>query len=359
MTAPSRLDAIPYDAPLGEHELVTQYGLDATALIKLDANENPYGAPPSAKSALAQVLVNRYPDAGSVALRTALGTYTGCRPEQILLGNGSDELIELICRVLLRPGDRVVICPPTFSLYALAARTAGAEIVEAHRNSQLTTDHQALVTLIDANTKIVFLCSPNNPTGDSLSEAQLRSILHRGALVVLDEAYAEFSGVSYMALISEYENLIILRTFSKAFGLAGLRIGYGVFPERLVAPISTAKLPYNVNAAAQMVALAALGDRTWVEQHAALIRKERDRLFKEVRDIQGLVPLSSDANFVLVRVTGMHADRLQMALARMGIVIRNFRQPDLANYVRITVGTPDQNTTLLGALRLIMAEGKR
>ena len=222
-----------YNAPPTPAELAERLGVDESALIKLDANENPYGAPPAALAALRDAAVNRYPDPAASALRAAISEFTDCDPERVVVGNGSDELIDLLCRRVLRPGDSVVTCPPTFSLYALAARVMGAEVVDVARGGDFALKVDDVLAAIDRNTKIVFLCSPNNPTGDLLSEADLLRVLAEAPLVALDEAYAEFAGVSAVTLSREYGNLVVLRTFSKAFGLAGLRVGYGVFPASL------------------------------------------------------------------------------------------------------------------------------
>ena len=365
--------ASSYNAPPAPQALAAQLGFSTSALIKLDANENPYGPPPAATAALASSArsAHRYPDPDASELRVALSGYTGYPPESIVVGNGSDELIDLLCRHLLRPGDNVVTCPPTFSLYALAAEQAGAAVLEAPRGSAGGTgfsfDADAVAATVDERTKIIFLCSPNNPTGDVIGAGDVRRVLGLGPLVVLDEAYVEFSGSNLLGLTREYGNLVVLRTFSKAFGLAGLRIGYGVFPDDLAQSLRAAKLPYNVNALAQAAALGALRDLAWVEERAAMIRAERDRLFLELGAMPGLAPLPSAANFLLVRIYGPHSTRglrglqarqVYEALLRRGIMVRHFDRPPLHDYLRISTGSTEQNDALLAAMRAILEQGE-
>jgi histidinol-phosphate aminotransferase len=361
-----------YDAPSTPVELARRIGVDPEGIVKLDANENPYGPPPSALRALASVEANRYPDPEGVALKERLARYVGCGPDRLVLGNGSDELIDLICRAVLSPGESVIDCAPTFVMYAVGARACGATLVDVARKADFAIDMPALLASLRPEgvsseadrgagsvPTLVFLCSPNNPTGGSLSEGDLRAVLASGPLVVLDEAYAEYAGRSLAHLAAEYDNLVVLRTFSKAFGLAGLRIGYGIFPPDLARVISLRKAPYNVNSAAQAAALAALEDIEWVERHVALVRAERDRLAISIAAILGLEPLPSETNFLLVRVRAMPASSLFAALLERGIMVRRFQRPPLQDYLRITVGTPEQNELLLAALRSELGEKKR
>jgi histidinol-phosphate aminotransferase len=350
--------ASTYDAPVTPLQLARRLGVDPESIIKLDANENPYGPPPAALRALASVEVNRYPDAGATALRERVSQYVGCEPERLVFGNGSDELIDLLCRAVLRPGDRVVNCPPTFGMYAIAARASGSDVVDVPRDTAFDLDWRSLPAACQA-AKLVFLCSPNNPTGGKLSEADLRSLLAMRPLVVLDEAYVEYAGCNLAHLIGEYSNLVILRTFSKAFGLAGLRVGYGIFPPDLARALSGLKAPYNVSSMAQAAAVAALDDTEWVERHAGLIRAERDRVSAAISALPGLDPLPSDTNFLLVRVSGLPASKVFAALLDRGIMVRWFQRPPLHDYLRITTGTPQQNDALLAACAEIMKEAER
>jgi histidinol-phosphate aminotransferase len=358
MTSPVRASLVAYDAPPTPLELARRLGVDPESIIKLDANENPYSPPQSAISAMAGVAPNRYPDPNATALKERLSQYLGCPPDSLVLGNGSDELIDLLCRSVLRDGDTVVNCPPTFGLYEIAARASGAAALSVPRTADFSLDLQALFRAVEQPdggvVRLVFLCSPNNPTGGSLLEADLRRLLDAGPLVALDEAYAEYAGRSFVQLTAEYSNLVVLRTFSKAFGLAGLRIGYGVFPPELARELSAMKAPYNVNSVAQAAALGALHDLAWVERHVALIRAERDQLFTALGGLPGLTPLPSETNFLLVRVSGVSARDLFQALLGRGIMVRHMARPPLQDYLRITTGTPEQNDRLLEALEAIL-----
>jgi histidinol-phosphate aminotransferase len=349
MTATGR--ATPaYSGPQTPTQLAARLGVAPEEIIKLDANENPYGPPPATLLALQNVAISRYPDPDGILLKERIADYTGTRPEQIVLGNGSDELIDLLCRLLLHPGDEAIVCPPTFSVYAIAAQAAGATVVEVLRLPSFQVDPEGVCRALSGRTRLVFLCSPNNPTGEMIPEAGLIAILAEGATVLLDEAYAEFAGWSALRLVGEYPNLMLLRTFSKAFGLAGLRAGYGIFPGDIASAMQAARLPYNVNSVAQVAAAAALDDRGWVERHVELIVAERDRLSSELQGIGGLQPLPSAANFLMVKVTAMPADLLYSELLNRGIMVRYFTQPDLSDFIRVTTGTPAQNDALLRAI---------
>lgn len=343
-----------YSGPQTPTQLAARLGVPPEQIIKLDANENPYGTPPAALLAMQEVAISRYPDGDATLLRASIASYTGARLEQIVLGNGSDELIDLLCRLLLRPGDEAIVCPPTFSVPAITSRAAGATVIEVPRLPLFHVDPAGVCAAINSRTRLIFLCSPNNPTGESIPEAGLRAILSQGVNVLLDEAYTEFAGWGALSLMREYANLMLLRTFSKAYGLAGLRVGYGIFPDEIGATLQAARMPYNVNSAAQAAAAAALRDRAWVERHVALIIAERDRVSRKLEKIGGLEPLPSAANFLLVRVAAMPANLLYGELLNRGIMVRYFNTPDLKDYIRVTTGTPAQNDALLRAIAAIL-----
>jgi histidinol-phosphate aminotransferase len=209
-----------------------------------------------------------------------------------------------------------------------------------------------------AGAKLIFLCIPNNPTGTTLAAADLRRIIEATArgVVVVDEAYAEYAGTNCLPLTDEYPNLIVLRTLSKFCGLAGLRVGYGVFPPVVAGKLHSIRAPYNVNGAGQVAGRAALANRAWLAETVALVKAERTRLAQALAAVPGLTPLPSDANFFVVRVAGGRAAALYDALLARGIMVRYFTRPDLRDYVRISVGTPEQNTALLAALHAVMRE---
>ena len=330
--------------------LAARLGLPPAQIVKLDANENPYGPPPGVAAALAGLDASRYPDADAGALREALAAYTGRPVDTIVCGNGSDELLELLCRLFVAPGDTVVTTEPTFGMYAIAARQHGARVVDAARDTEdFALDPAAVLRAAEGRARLIFLCAPNNPTGTPLPEQDLRTIVAAAPCpVVLDEAYAEFAGQTALALLDEFPHLIILRTLSKFAGLAGLRVGYGLFTPEIARTLWKIKAPYNVSVAAQVAGVAALGDRPWLEEKAALIRAGRDWLAAQLAAVPGLRVYPSAANFVLARLPSAGAaDRMHDGLQARGILIRRYTRAPLEGCLRFSVGTVAQNVRLM------------
>jgi histidinol-phosphate aminotransferase len=331
--------------------LSRRLGREPEELVKLDGNENPYGPSPRVYEALADYrLYHIYPDPTHTLLREAIESYIGVERERILCGAGSDELLDLIMRLFLQPGDGVINCPPTFGMYAFDTGLHGAKQITVRRKEDFTVDVESITS---ARAKLLFLNAPNNPDGGLVAEDVLRRLLELELVVVLDEAYAEFSNASHVGLTREYGNLIVLRTFSKWAGLAGLRVGYGIFPTSLMPHLWKIKQPYNVNVAAQVAALASLADLDCLWGNVQRIIAERERLFAGLQTIEYLCPYPSQANFILCRVLGRDAHELKLALEGKGILVRYFRQPGLEDCVRISVGRPDQTDALLAALRRV------
>ncbi len=335
--------------------LADRLGRPPDDLIKLDANENPYGPPEPVRQALANLrYAHIYPDPESRALRAALAAWTGLPAERLLAGAGADELIDLIGRLFLEPGDAVVDCPPTFGMYAFDAAMAGARVVSVPRRPDFGLDLAAIERAVDRHRpKLIFLASPNNPDGSLLPDADLARLLALPLVVVLDEAYVEFAGPgrSRIGRVRQHDNLIVLRTFSKWAGLAGLRVGFGAFPSGLMPHLWKIKQPYNVSVAAAAAALAVLADPTYLETHVSRMMAERERLRQRLAQLAYLRPLLSQANFLLCRVRGRDAGGLKLALEREGVLIRYFDKPGLRQYVRISIGRPEQNDRLLSVLR--------
>ncbi|KAK2980142.1 hypothetical protein RJ640_009772 [Escallonia rubra] len=323
-------------------------------IIKLDANENPYGPPPEVFHALQQLkFPNIYPDPESRQLRAALAKDSGLGAEHILVGSGADELLELLFRCALGPGDKIMDCPPTFPMYAFQAAVSGALVIKVPRNSpDFSLNVQLMEKMVEQEKpKCIFLASPNNPDGSIVSDEVLRKLLDMRVLVVLDEAYVEFSGMeSRMKWVKKYENLVVLRTFSKSAGLAGLRVGYGAFPLSIVEYIRKVKLPYNVSVTAQAAACAALQNTAYLVKVQSALIQERGRLFTLLKEVPFLKPSPSHANHFLCEVTcGMDAEKLKDDLETMGVIIRHNRS--LKNYVRISVGKPEHTDALMECLR--------
>jgi histidinol-phosphate aminotransferase len=369
MKAPRRLYqpaahivALPPYTPIDPFEVLSKRLQRAQEdIIKLDANENPYGPSPRVMQVLAELpFAHIYPDPESRALRAALAEFTQVPEENLLAGSGADELIDLTMRVLLEPQDSVLICPPTFGMYAFDTRLNAGQLVEVWRNPDFSLDIMAIRSAVKkANPKLLFLATPNNPDGSMIPDDMLDELLQLPLIVVLDEAYIEFSGrgnlgqnASRLRQVISRDNLIVLRTFSKWAGLAGLRVGYGAFPSWLMPVLWKAKQPYNVNVAASAAAIASLQDVDYLAEIVAKIRLERENILQELTLIPYLQPYPSRSNFILNKVIGRDALELKTHLAvQHGILLRYFDSPGLRDHIRISVGRPDQTSRLLQALK--------
>lgn len=364
LVRPDIADMAPYTPIVPFDILSERLGIPAENIIKLDANENPYGPSPSIYRALANEKdYHIYPDPDSTALRQALSQYTGIDATHIIAGQGADELIDLIVRLFVTPGEAVINCPPTFGMYRFDTELNGGKVIDVERKSDFSLDTESIVETANRrgevpssakNTKILFITSPNNPDGSVLSDACLQQLLQLPLIVVLDEAYIEFAGGGSRAdWVLAHENLVVLRTFSKWAGLAGLRVGYGVFPHWIISHLMKIKQPYNVNVAGAAAALASLSDISRLQENIQKIVAERERLYQALREFDFLEPYPSEANFILSRVVGRDAAGLKAALAERGILIRYFNTPRLQDHVRISVGKPSQTSVLLDALEVV------
>ncbi|CAN0891212.1 Histidinol-phosphate aminotransferase, chloroplastic [Linum grandiflorum] len=350
----------PYQPILPFEVLSARLGRKAEDIVKLDANENPYGPPPEA-SAVMEALGSLkfpyiYPDPESRRLREALAKDSGLESDYILVGCGADELIDLIMRCTLDPGDKIVDCPPTFTMYEFDASVNGAHVIKVPRKPDFSLDVELICEAVRREKpKCIFLTSPNNPDGSIIKDEELLKILELPLLVVLDEAYVEFSGLeSRMKWVKEYENLIVLRTFSKRAGLAGLRVGYGAFPSSIIQYLWRAKQPYNVSVAAEVSACAALENPTYLERVKDALVQERERLFEFLEEVPFLKPFPSYSNFILCEVKpGMDAKKLKEDLANMGVMVRHYSKKELNGYIRISVGKPEQTDVLMQCLNSI------
>lgn len=349
----------PYTPIVPFEVLSKRLGRRPAEIVKLDANENPYGPSPLVRERLATFpYYHIYPDPQQEVLRSALARYLGLPADIILPGHGADELIDLLCRILLRPGDVVINAPPTFGMYEFDAAINMGRVVHVWRDEEFRVDVEGIARAVErinaegeGQAKVLFLTSPNNPDGSMLAEADLQALLSLPLLVVVDEAYIEFSGQpSFASRVPEHENLVVLRTFSKWAGIAGLRLGYGIFPPWMMPYLWRFKQPYNVNVAATVAGLAALEDREYYARTTAAIVRERERLYDRLAQIPFLRPYPSRANFVLCRVKGADAYDLKLWLERRGILVRYFRKPGLENCIRVSAGKPEHTDALLEAL---------
>ena len=358
----------PY-TPIQPFEVLSKrLGLDPAQIVKLDANENPYGPVPAVAEALAEYgYYHIYPDPEQNELRTELARYLGVPVESILATHGADEALDALCRVFLEPADSVINCPPTFGMYRFDTTVNGARVLDVWRNAgDFAVDVDGIIDAVEqANApagdrlaagkpKLIFLTSPNNPSGNWLPDDALTRLLTLPAMIVLDEAYVEFSGrESRVTWVAGHDNLVVVRTFSKVAGMAGLRLGYAVCPQWLMPHLWKFKQPYNVNVAASVAGLASLRSRAEIERRAELLRKERVRLYELLSEVTFLEPWPSEANFILCKVTGMPARQLKETLERNGVMVRYYSSPGLESCIRISVGRPDQTDRLVSVLQRI------
>lgn len=329
-------------------------------ITKLGSNENPLGASPRVIEALSQTLpkVSLYPDGSSGALRQALADRFGLEPGQIMVGNGSDEVLLLIAAAFLNPGEKVLVSENTFSEYEFAGRVMDGSIVKIPLK-KLRYDLAGFKKKLALKPKLVFLCNPNNPTGTYFAHAELEELLRAApprTLVVVDEAYGEYADAPdfprSLDLLKAYPNLIISRTFSKIFGMAGLRLGYAFAHPLIIRETARVKTPFNVNLLVQAAALAALADEDFKRRSIANNLEGRAFLEKELA-ARGLDPLPTQANFICFRVPRPAVDVCEDML-KLGLIARALRSFGLDDRIRITIGTPEQNARFLGALDAVL-----
>jgi histidinol-phosphate aminotransferase len=351
---PHLLATPPYVPVEPPDEVAQRIGLPPERIVKLDANENPYGPSPKVAEALAKAQTYHvYPDPEQRKVRAALGRYTGFEPEWIVAGAGSDELIDLLVRLFVPPGEAILNFPPSFSFYPFLASVQGANVVNVQRRADHSIDlESALIAAQDARLSVV--ASPNNPSGTLLPRSEVEALAQLERPLVVDEAYSEFAGESCIDLVRRYPNLIVLRTLSKWAGLAGLRIGYMVADPSLIDVIMRVKQPYNVNAAAEVAVLASMADLPYLQGLVQSIIREKQRLELELSRLPGFEVSASSANFLLCRLEGVSAREVHAALIQRGILVRYFDTPLLQNHLRISAGRPDQTDALLAALREII-----
>jgi histidinol-phosphate aminotransferase len=330
------------------------------ARVKLNQNENPWDVAEAIRietlRRLDQLPWSRYPDFVPEQLHQRLATFAGWRADGVIAGNGSNELIQALLMTTIEPGKRLLISEPTFALYKQIATVLGGEVISVPLQQDLTYDVPKLLSAVESSRPdVTIICSPNNPTGCVLELADLESLLEStSGLVAIDEAYHEFSGSTVVPLLEKHENLVVLRTFSKAMGMAGLRVGYLLASPPLVTEIRKAVLPYNLNIVSQTAAEVAL--ELYKQQIEPVVRQmiaAREYLFTEVARIEALEPVPSRANFMLVH-SKIDPSVVFQELLKRDILIRDVsKYPMLANYFRFSVGTTDENETLLSALREI------
>lgn len=347
----TRLD--PYHPVEAAETLATRLGMPLEQILKLDSNENPYG--PSLRALEQLSTFNHYhwyPDSEATSTRRRIASYAGTSPGRVLLTNGSDEMIDLLYLCTLDPGDEVIIPTPSFGVYRARAELYGGVAVSVPRTATWDLDMPAILNAITPRTKMIIVNSPNNPTGNLASNQQIATLLQTGVLIIVDEAYYEFAQRTALPLASEFDNLVVLRTFSKWSGLAGLRLGYAILPPAISEHIWKVKAPFNVNQAALAAVEASLDDVEFLISNVNRLRAERTRLRRNLETLGMFETFPSDANYIFMRVTRGDAADIHQRLADRGIMVRRYGG-DLKDYLRISVGRPEDTQRLMGALRTI------
>jgi histidinol-phosphate aminotransferase len=362
LLAPEHVRRItPYVPGKPISELARELGLREQDIVKLASNENPRGPSAKVRAAIAQATEElcRYPDGNGFALKAALCERLGVADEQLVLGNGSNDVLELVTQAFLQRGDAAVYARHAFAVYPLATQARGAIGIEVP-GRDLGSDLDAMLRAIKPDTRVVFLANPNNPTGTWLPPSAIESFIAavpKDTLVVLDEAYNEYLEPAQQApsvgWIAKYPNLVVSRTFSKAHGLAALRVGYGVMHAGVADMLNRVRQPFNVNALAQAAALAALADTEYLEASRALNRQGMRMLEDGLRAL-GVSYVPSHANFVLIQVGD--AARIYRRLLEQGVIVRPVANYALPQHLRVTIGLPDENRRFLSTLETVLAD---
>lgn len=362
---PSYVRAIaPYIAGKPISEVAREFGLDEATIVKLASNENPLGMPESAQRAMTQAAseLGRYPDANAFELKGALAERYGVPADWITLGNGSNDILEIAAHAFVERGQSIVYAQYSFAVYALATQGVGARAIVVPA-VEYGHDLDAMLAAITDDTRLVFVANPNNPTGTFIEGPKLEAFLDKvpsHVVVVLDEAYTEYlpaeKRYDSIAWVRRYPNLLVSRTFSKAFGLAGLRVGFAIGQPELTDLLNRLRQPFNVNTLAQAAAIAALNDTAFLEKSAAL-NAQGYRLLTAAFDKLGLEYVPSDGNFVLVRVGSDDAagNRVNLELLKQGVIVRPVGNYGLPQWLRITIGLPAENEAFLAALEKTLA----
>ncbi len=333
------------------------YSVDESpARLKMDAMENPFPLPDEIRQELAEALkseqINRYPDPSAAQLKMSLADLWGIGTQRMVLGNGSDELIQMI---VLAFGGPVLVPVPTFAMYEIISKTLAQSVVAVPLKKDFSLDADKMLKKTrDVRAKVIFLACPNNPTGNRFSDEAILKILNKAnAIVVIDEAYFSFSGKTFLPLLSSYPNMIILRTLSK-IGFAGLRIGALTTSSKLINELAKIRLPYNISTLSQAAAVVALRHKNTLNRQISLLISARERLYNALSQIHSITVYPSEANFILFK-TGTDAAYLYEKLRESGILIKNLSRPGiLSNCLRVTVGTPEENNEFVDTVKKIL-----
>lgn len=366
---PEILDFTPYAPGLSIDEIRERYGLPQ--VIKLASNENPLGASPAVQKAIQKNagLAFRYPQSGNPRLRKIIAAHHRVPTDMVAVGNGSDEIIDLLIRIRAIPGTHnVVTCQPCFSIYSLQTRLAGVELRQVPVRGDFSFDFDGLIKAMDANTVLVFLSTPDNPSGYCPARSEVMAFAKRlpeNALLILDEAYMDFVDVeeehAMIPFMAECPNVAVIRTFSKSFGLAGMRVGYGVLPVELADYLLRVRLPFSVNILAEEAAIAALSDSAFRREVLRAVAEGRNYLTNALKEL-ACVPLPSQANFITFSLppdSGYTAQNVFEALLTRGVIIRPLRSYGLNDHLRVSVGSAMENKVFITALSQLLSQNHR
>jgi histidinol-phosphate aminotransferase len=341
-------------------EIAAKLGLPVSEVVRLDTNTSPFRPESALRDlglALSALEINEYPDTSYLAIRERLSSYTGKGLERFVVTNGADEGLDIAAKVFLDPGDEVVIPTPTYAMYGIASSIMGASVVSVPRRRDFSLDVEAILAAITAKTKVIFLCNPNNPTGDwAPTEEVERLAKETGVAVVIDEAYFEYCGKSAIDLSDRLENIIVCRTLSKAFSMAGVRIGYLVAKAETVSKLNAVRPPNSLSVISLVLGQAALDHRDEMERNVRATVGERENLLRRLSGINGIEPYPTQTNFILFRVLDGDADAVHAKLMSKGLVLRNVsKRKGIENCLRTTVSTPEVNERLAGELETALA----
>ncbi len=351
-------DAYGWETPT--YEIAEKTGLKPEQIVRLDTNTSPF-RPEAALSDLAKELkkaeVNQYPDTSYHALLEGISAYTGKGMERFVVTNGADEGLDLITKILLDPGDEVIIPTPTYPMYRITSQIMGATVRPVKRRADYSLDVDAMLSAVGRRTKAIFLCNPNNPTGNFSPEQEVEELAKRsGVAVAVDEAYFEYCGRSAIDITDRLENVIVCRTMSKAFSLAGARLGYLAAKKETVDTLNLVRPPNSLSVISLMLGQVAFARLEEMRRHVESTIKERARLFERLSEISGIHPFPSVANFILFRVESADPDKVHARLMKKGLVLRNMSKVGgVEGCLRTTVGTPEVDRRLLTELEIAVA----
>lgn len=349
---------VPYEWELSDEEIAAKVGLSQSQIIRFDTNSSPYQPTDLLQDLLTNIKdlrVNEYPDTSYTSIRKLIASYCGVDTGQITITNGADEGLDIASKTFLDVGCNAVISTPTYAMYRILVQILGCTVRDVVRREDFSDDIVRINESIDDKTGIVFLCSPNNPTGNLVGTDTLASILENNKTVVLDEAYYEFCGQSFVDATRKYDNLVIARTFSKAFGMAGARVGYLIASRSTNEMMSRVRPPNSLSVISLKLAELALRNVNRMKERVDKITRERDRVAVALGDLKGIEVLNTKTNFVLVRFKEIDAQSVHQALMRWGIISRDVsRLPLLQNTIRFTIRTPEHNNFLLEKLSSIV-----